>query len=423
MPSRRDYSRERSFLSSAAQFPVFAILGVATGARLTLLPYAYLADPLPVYRQSQDTRAGLHAYSYAGGPSAKEEVRGLDGVTRGSYSYLDARGVLQSVFYVADRDGFRVAATNLPTDGEADAGRILLAGHTSSYPVEQEEKKKNAEVVVESASRRKRSGDQDRPSQPAEKPSRSRSSHEHSPIPTKKQADEDRRVYVAAPAYRLLAPSVLIPRLADVVATSSNRNREVDTNGYVAAATTLPPRSVEETIGILPGGAYETAILAGHRVPLAISHQSRLQVHDAEAPARVLDVVRPTYQLLLEAPLVAAPADYNGNRIQLHRDLGLEGGPIAGRKDAVKIDALPLAVAVVEKSAPPIAASVPGRSGTPIYRDVAAAVPIAGPAPYLATAAAAYVRPIAHWPILAPVARSSQHRVQIHTNGRIEPAE
>ena len=37
-----------------------------------------------------------------------------DGVTRGSYSYLDANGVYQTVNYISDAMGFKVAATNLP---------------------------------------------------------------------------------------------------------------------------------------------------------------------------------------------------------------------------------------------------------------------------------------------------------------------
>jgi Insect cuticle protein len=51
---------------------------------------------------------------YSGGPSAKTEIKTLDGVTRGSYSYVDAESKLQTVQYVSDALGFRVAATNLP---------------------------------------------------------------------------------------------------------------------------------------------------------------------------------------------------------------------------------------------------------------------------------------------------------------------
>uniref|UniRef100_A0A182SCH8 Cuticle protein n=1 Tax=Anopheles maculatus TaxID=74869 RepID=A0A182SCH8_9DIPT len=50
-----------------------------------------------------------------GGLSAKAESKSFDGVTRGSYSYLDAENKLQTVAYTADAlNGFRVAASNLP---------------------------------------------------------------------------------------------------------------------------------------------------------------------------------------------------------------------------------------------------------------------------------------------------------------------
>ncbi|XP_034940024.1 uncharacterized protein [Chelonus insularis] len=57
---------------------------------------------------------GQYDYSYAGDTSAKSESRSLDGTTRGAYSYIDANGLLQQVHYIADHNGFRVLATNLP---------------------------------------------------------------------------------------------------------------------------------------------------------------------------------------------------------------------------------------------------------------------------------------------------------------------
>jgi hypothetical protein len=57
---------------------------------------------------------GQYDYSYAGDTSAKSESRSLDGTTRGAYSYIDANGILQQVHYIADHNGFRVLATNLP---------------------------------------------------------------------------------------------------------------------------------------------------------------------------------------------------------------------------------------------------------------------------------------------------------------------
>ncbi|XP_049861694.1 cuticle protein 21-like [Schistocerca gregaria] len=59
---------------------------------------------------------GQYSYGYQGGPSAKSEARAFDGSVSGGYSYVDANGVLQTAQYVSDPvNGFRVAATNLPT--------------------------------------------------------------------------------------------------------------------------------------------------------------------------------------------------------------------------------------------------------------------------------------------------------------------
>ncbi|XP_011181383.2 uncharacterized protein LOC105211570 [Zeugodacus cucurbitae] len=62
------------------------------------------------------TQDGFGQYSYGYGEplSTKQEVRTQDGITRGSYTYLDADGKLQTVTYTADADGFHVAGTNLP---------------------------------------------------------------------------------------------------------------------------------------------------------------------------------------------------------------------------------------------------------------------------------------------------------------------
>merc|ERR1739842_127953 len=48
--------------------------------------------------------------------SAKTETKDAFGVTRGSYQYIDANGIVQTVNYIADDvNGFRVAGTNIPT--------------------------------------------------------------------------------------------------------------------------------------------------------------------------------------------------------------------------------------------------------------------------------------------------------------------
>ncbi|KAK9501492.1 hypothetical protein O3M35_012207 [Rhynocoris fuscipes] len=71
---------------------------------------------------------GQYAYGYSGGPSAKEEVRTADGITRGAYSYIDGHGLVQSAAYVSDSaNGFRVAATNLPVGPAVPASPAVVA--------------------------------------------------------------------------------------------------------------------------------------------------------------------------------------------------------------------------------------------------------------------------------------------------------
>lgn len=91
---------------------------VSSSSHHVLLPAPSVIVPvMPVIRtsmrHSQDT-LGQYEYSYTGDTSAKTESRSLDGTTRGAYSYIDAHGILQQVHYIADKDGFRVLATNLP---------------------------------------------------------------------------------------------------------------------------------------------------------------------------------------------------------------------------------------------------------------------------------------------------------------------
>lgn len=82
-------------------------------------PYLYTAQGsaliTPTQQQylTQDA-LGQYAYGYAEPHSSKQEIRSLDGTTRGTYSYRDATGKLQTVDYTADAEGFHVAATNLP---------------------------------------------------------------------------------------------------------------------------------------------------------------------------------------------------------------------------------------------------------------------------------------------------------------------
>lgn len=60
-------------------------------------------------------KLGQYSYGYADPNSQKNEIRTHDGVTRGSYSYVDANGHVQSVAYTADpHTGFNAVGTNFP---------------------------------------------------------------------------------------------------------------------------------------------------------------------------------------------------------------------------------------------------------------------------------------------------------------------
>ncbi|KAM0730731.1 Cuticle protein 6 [Formica fusca] len=93
-------------LATSIQRPV----AVPTSYVLPVMPYRFLHSSL---HHTQDS-LGQYDYSYTGDSSAKTESRSLDGTTRGAYSYIDPNGILQQVHYIADHNGFRVLATNLP---------------------------------------------------------------------------------------------------------------------------------------------------------------------------------------------------------------------------------------------------------------------------------------------------------------------
>ncbi|XP_039970456.1 pupal cuticle protein isoform X1 [Bactrocera neohumeralis] len=65
--------------------------------------------------QHIDPHSRTYSYGYADPNSQKHETRSYDGVTRGSYSYVDGNGHVQSLSYVADpHHGFNAVGTNLP---------------------------------------------------------------------------------------------------------------------------------------------------------------------------------------------------------------------------------------------------------------------------------------------------------------------
>jgi len=62
---------------------------------------------------------GQYSFGHAGGPSARTESKDAYGVVTGSYQLIDANGLLQTVNYISDAAGFRVAGTNLPVAAAA----------------------------------------------------------------------------------------------------------------------------------------------------------------------------------------------------------------------------------------------------------------------------------------------------------------
>lgn len=115
---KRDQQSQTSSNQNALQLGKFVPLATSiqrpvampTSYVLPVVPYRFLHSSL---HHTQDS-LGQYDYSYTGDSSAKTESRSLDGTTRGAYSYIDPNGILQQVHYIADHNGFRVLATNLP---------------------------------------------------------------------------------------------------------------------------------------------------------------------------------------------------------------------------------------------------------------------------------------------------------------------
>merc|ERR1711976_659838 len=85
-------------------------------------------NPAPSTQFHAQDEFGQFSFGHAGGPLARTEARNAYGVTTGSYQYIDANGLLQTVNYVADPvNGFRVAGTNLPVGPAVPATEPLAA--------------------------------------------------------------------------------------------------------------------------------------------------------------------------------------------------------------------------------------------------------------------------------------------------------
>merc|ERR1712223_1219261 len=92
-----------------------------------IAPVAPIVEPPSSQFHAQD-EFGQFSFGYQNINSARSESKDAFGVTRGSYQYVDANNVVQTVHYTADDiNGFRVAATNVPVAPEAPAALPLVA--------------------------------------------------------------------------------------------------------------------------------------------------------------------------------------------------------------------------------------------------------------------------------------------------------
>merc|ERR1711997_279511 len=78
---------------------------------------------------------GNSQYGYSNLNSAKHEVGNAFGQKSGSYQYVDPAGNLQTVSYVADELGFRVADSRLPVAPVHDAELPVAPTHEYELPV------------------------------------------------------------------------------------------------------------------------------------------------------------------------------------------------------------------------------------------------------------------------------------------------
>lgn len=123
--------------AGALAYPVASAAPLAyahpfVGSRAVVAPVP--AAPLALQHHAQD-EFGNVAYGYVDHNSAKQEAgNGYTGFT-GGYQYVDAYGKLQTVNYVADALGFRVADSRLPVGPTYDGVSPVGPVYTGVAPV------------------------------------------------------------------------------------------------------------------------------------------------------------------------------------------------------------------------------------------------------------------------------------------------
>merc|ERR1712209_44033 len=106
-------------VSVVAAAPAIAPVAAAAPVVAPVAPAVAVAPAVSGSQYHAQDDAGQYSFGYNDPNSIKQEIKTLDGVVRGAYKYVDTDGILQTVEYIADDAGFRVAATNLPTASAA----------------------------------------------------------------------------------------------------------------------------------------------------------------------------------------------------------------------------------------------------------------------------------------------------------------
>lgn len=111
-PAPQLYAARHVAVAPAPQVYAAPHVAVAPAPQVYAAPHVAVA-PVKTQFHAQDEH-GQYTYGYTDGASAKTETRYADGMTKGSYSYVDGNGEVQAVHYTAGADGFKAAGTNIP---------------------------------------------------------------------------------------------------------------------------------------------------------------------------------------------------------------------------------------------------------------------------------------------------------------------
>ena len=97
------------YAAPVAQAPVQVAAPAPSVQQVVLTP----SVPTTHQFHAQD-ELGQYQFGYTEPKASRVETKTADGVVTGRYNYVDSNGAIQTVEYIADALGFRVAGTNLP---------------------------------------------------------------------------------------------------------------------------------------------------------------------------------------------------------------------------------------------------------------------------------------------------------------------